>query len=177
MNTDSSILYGTFDSFLWVRCNGRGTFANSPVLKRIADSYIDEGGRMIVIDLETCPGVDSTFMGTLAGLARRLMPMGGNVQIASPTDRARAAMECLGLDALLEIEPPVAPWRGKMSEIRECLVSDAAAQDNPINDIDRAHHVLDSHVTLSELSESNAEKFRTVTEYLKKEIEEKENRQ
>lgn len=175
MNTDSSILYGTFDSFFWIRCSGRGTFANSSILKRIADAYIDEGGRMIVVDLETCPGVDSTFMGTLAGIARRLMPMGGSVQIASPTDRARAAMESLGLDALLEIEPPVAPWRGKMEEIRQKLSPGHTSRGEEIDDISRAHHVLDSHVTLSELSESNAEKFRTVTEYLKKEIKEKEN--
>ena len=177
MNTDSSIYYGAFDSFFWIRCNGRGTFANSSALKRSADAYIDEGGRMIVIDLETCPGVDSTFMGTLAGLARRLMPMGGNVQIASPTDRARAAMESLGLDALLEIEPPVAPWRGKMEEIRQKLSSSSSSQGESIDDISRAHHVLDSHITLSELNESNAEKFRTVTEYLKKEIDQKEQNQ
>lgn len=176
VNTDSSILYGTFGSFFWLRCNGRGSFANSPVLKRIADQYIDDGGRMIVIDLENCPGVDSTFMGALAGLARRLMPMGGSVQIASPTERARAAMESLGLDALLEIEPPVAPWRGKTEDIRARLSQEESHHDDSLADLDRARHVLDSHLTLSKLSEANAEKFHNVTECLKKEIQDKENK-
>ena len=52
-------------------------FANSPTVKSLGDDYIASGGRLIVIDLETCSGIDSTFMGTLAGLSRRLLPIGG----------------------------------------------------------------------------------------------------
>lgn len=169
VNTDPSILFGRFDSFLWIRCQGRGTFVNSPVVKQIAEPYIEEGGRLIIIDLENCTGIDSTFMGTIAGLARRLMPIGGSVQIASPTDRARAALESLGLDALLEIEPPEAPWRGRTDEIRKNLHGgeDSAKR---LQGIEQAQHVLDSHLTLSQLSEDNANKFKGVTETLKDEI-------
>ncbi|XBD75018.1 STAS domain-containing protein [Akkermansia massiliensis] len=113
MNNNSSILFGLFDEFLWIRCSGRGSFANSPTVKSLGDDYIASGGRLIVIDLETCSGIDSTFMGTLAGLSRRLLPIGGSVQIASPSERCLSALESLGLDALLSIEPPTAPWRGK----------------------------------------------------------------
>ena len=35
-----------------------------------------------MVDLEICPGVDSTFMGALAGLARKCMAAGGSVQVA-----------------------------------------------------------------------------------------------
>ena len=75
MNNNSSILFGLFDEFLWVRCSGRGSFANSPTVKSLGDDYIASGGRLIVIDLETCSGIDSTFMGTLAGLSRRVLKM------------------------------------------------------------------------------------------------------
>lgn len=147
---------------------------NSPLVKQIAEPYIADGGRLIVIDLEDCTGIDSTFMGTLAGLARRLMPIGGGVQVVSPTDRARAALESLGLDALLDIEPPEAPWRGKIEETRKKLkaVEDSAVR---LQGLDQARHVLDSHMTLSELSEDNADKFRGVTETLKDEIKRQEN--
>ena len=100
MNNNSSILFGLFDEFLWIRCSGRGSFANSPTVKSLGDDYIASGGRLIVIDLETCSGIDSTFMGTLAGLSRRLLPIGGSVQIASPSERCLSALESLGLDAL-----------------------------------------------------------------------------
>ncbi|MBR2144534.1 MAG: STAS domain-containing protein, partial [Akkermansia sp.] len=85
--TDASLTYHEFDDCLWIRCNSRGSFVNSPSLKSIAEKYISRGGKVIVVDLEICPGVDSTFMGTLAGLARKLMGTGGVLQIATPTQR------------------------------------------------------------------------------------------
>lgn len=109
MNNNSSILFGLFDEFLWVRCSGRGSFANSPTVKSLGDDYIASGGRLIVIDLETCSGIDSTFMGTLAGLSRRLLPIGGSVQIASPSERCLSAWKAWGwtpCSALNRPQPP-----------------------------------------------------------------------
>lgn len=169
VNTDSSILFGHIENFLWIRCSGRGSFVNSPLVKDIAEPFIDGGGRLVIIDLEVCNGIDSTFMGTLAGIARRLMPLGGSVQIASPTDRARAALESLGLDALLEIEPPSAPWRGHLEQIRAHLQPSVLA-DSPLQGVEQTRHVLNSHLTLSELSEENAAKFKMVTDCLRKEL-------
>ena len=142
MNNNSSILFGLFDEFLWVRCSGRGSFANSPTVKSLGDDYIASGGRLIVIDLETCSGIDSTFMGTLAGLSRRLLPIGGSVQIASPSER--------------------------------CLSAALGTENAPSVHLDAKEqtlHVLNSHLTLSEMSEENEEKFRNVTDCLKEELE------
>lgn len=169
MNNNSSISFGLFNEFLWIRCSGRGSFSNSPTVKSLGDNYIASGGRLIVIDLETCSGIDSTFMGTLAGLSRRLLPTGGAVQIASPSERCLSALESLGLDALLSIEPPTAPWRGKVDQIRASLDT----ENDPtihLNAKDQTLHVLNSHLTLSELSEENEEKFRNVTDCLKEEL-------
>lgn len=169
VNNNTSILFGRFDEFLWIRCSGRGSFSNSPVVKSLGDDYIASGGRLIVIDLETCSGIDSTFMGTLAGLARRLMPMGGAVQIAFPSERCLCALEGLGLDALLSIEPPAAPWRGKVDLIRASLDTESVP-DVSLDAKGQTLHVLNSHLTLSELSEENEEKFRNVTDCLKEEL-------
>lgn len=170
MNNNSSILFGLFDEFLWVRCSGRGSFANSPTVKSLGDDYIASGGRLIVIDLETCSGIDSTFMGTLAGLSRRLLPIGGSVQIASPSERCLSALESLGLDALLSIEPPTAPWRGKVEQIRAALGTENAPSVH-LDAKEQTLNVLNSHLTLSEMSEENEEKFRNVTDCLKEELE------
>lgn len=171
VNTDSSITYHVFDKFLWVRCANRGSFVNSSILKSIADQYIDDGGRCVVVDLEICAGVDSTFMGTMAGIARRLMPLGGALQVATPSERARAALESLGLDALMEIDPPTAPWRGHLDELRAVLHSSDIPMDMP--DLERTKHVLDAHNTLSDLSPENAEQFKYVRESLEEEIKRK----
>ena len=94
--TDTSLTYHEFDDCLWIRCTNRGSFVNSPALKTISEKYLARGGKLIVVDMEICPGVDSTFMGTLAGLARQMTAQGGFLQIATPTKRTRSAMESLG---------------------------------------------------------------------------------
>ena len=75
-----------------------------------------------------------------------------------------------GLDALLSIEPPTAPWRGKVDQIRASLGSENAPTVH-LDAKDQTLHVLNSHLTLSELSEENEEKFRNVTDCLKEELE------
>lgn len=167
-----SIAHGQFEHFLWLRCLTRGSFLNSPVIKSFADQYIDAGGRIIVIDLEICPGIDSTFMGTLAGITSRLRPLDGALHIASATDRCLNALESLGLDALLAIEPPDAPWRGRVMEIRQHL-KPAPHEFPSLDSLSQTKHVLESHEILSDLSEENAAKFQHVTECLKHELDQK----
>ena len=92
------------------------------------------------------------------------------VQIASPSERCLSALESLGLDALLSIEPPTAPWRGKVEQIRAALGTENAPSVH-LDAKEQTLHVLNSHLTLSEMSEENEEKFRNVTDCLKEELE------
>ncbi len=165
MSTEPNILHHQFEQFLWIRCKSRGSFMNSPTIKSLADHYIAQGGNHIIVDLELCSGVDSTFMGTLAGIARQCMTMGGGVEIASPTSRTLSAMMNLGLDALLSIDPEDAPWQSNLSSIREAVEqqnSDEAAlhpDAKSLSEIDRTKHVLDAHTVLRNLNEKNEESF------------------
>ena len=68
---------------------------------------MDGGETSFVIDLLDCPAMDSTFMGTLAGLAMRLSRVGGGkMHLNGVCDRNRQSLEDLGLEKLLEIDPP-----------------------------------------------------------------------
>lgn len=171
--TDSSLIFHEFDDCLWVRCNERGCFLNSPALKGIADKYQAEGGSHIVVDLELCPGVDSTFMGTLAGIARRCMGAGGAVEVAGATQRTRAAMEGLGLDMLLSINPADAAWQADIADRRAVLAQDAGAMPEPapLSEHARTRHVLDAHEALRNMNEKNDETFGYVCETLKEDLE------
>lgn len=172
--TDTSLTYHEFDDCLWVRCSSRGCFVNSPALKSLSDKYIEKGGKDIVIDLEVCPGVDSTFMGTLAGLARKCMAVGGMVQVASPTQRTREAMESLGLDMLLDLDPEDAFWRQDIEERREILSQDANAavveERQDLSEMDRTRHVLEAHNTLRSMNKRNDETFGYVCETLEEDL-------
>lgn len=172
MSVSSSISFASFDGFLLIACSGKGNFLNSPVLRKVCDEGIAAGAMLIVIDLGACTGMDSTFMGTLAGVGRRLSALGGQLQIADPGEKCRNQLESLGLDGLLEIEPPVAVWRGKMEECRLQLIpvdEDGVARKG----VEQARHVLNAHVVLSDISESNAEKFKGVVDILSEDLKDK----
>lgn len=173
VSATSSISFAQLNGFLLLACTGKGNFINSPVLRKLADDRIASGDRLIVLDLGECTGMDSTFMGTLAGIGRRLMGLGGRLQIAYSSEHNRSLLETLGLDALLDIEPPAAVWRGKMEEYRKLLTP----VDNDgviLKGREQAMHVLGAHQVLSEMNESNAEKFKGVVDGLSQEIDNKQ---
>ena len=92
---------------VWVRVEGKGTFQNSPGLKDFSRKLIENGRRAIVVDLLACPAMDSTFMGTLAGIALRLRDAGGgDLWVVNRNERNSDLLSGLGLDALFSQQPP-----------------------------------------------------------------------
>ncbi len=172
VTVDSPILVGVFDGFSWIRFEGKGSFMNSPSLKAFGDSRIAAGETRMVVDLAACTGMDSTFMGTLAGMAARLSAQeNGGLQIAEPGERNRRSLEDLGLDFLMEIDPPSAVWRGRVDEIRGELHE--PRMPGSIGRAQRARHVLEAHQALAEINDGNADEFAGVLSQLEKDLAEK----
>jgi len=166
--TDHPIIVGVFDGFSWIRCEGKGSFRNSPLMKAYAEERIGAGEKHLVVDLDACTGMDSTFMGTLAGMASKLSAVdGGGLQISSADERNRRSLEDLGLDFLMEIDPPAAIWQSKLSTIRSELkpIGATAAADPRASGL----HVLEAHRKLSALNEKNEQAFSAVVSMLEKE--------
>ncbi len=142
------------------------------MLKEFADRRIAGGERLLVVDLGSCCGMDSTFMGTLAGIAARLSNHeGAALQIADVDQRNRRSLEDLGLDFLMQINPPHAIWHGRMDDIRSTLGAPhpLAANGKPTS-IQRARHVLDAHQNLSVINDANAREFAEVLTVLQKDL-------
>jgi len=113
--------------------------------------------------------MDSTFMGTLAGMAARLSAADhGVLQIAEPGERNRRSLEDLGLDFLMEIDPPAAVWRGRVNDIRSGL--NPPQVPGSLGQIQRTRHVLEAHQNLTELNDKNAGEFGAVVDMLGNEI-------
>lgn len=173
VSAECPILVGVFDGFSWIRCDGKGSFLNSPSVKAFGEERIAAGETCIVADLGGCTGMDSTFMGTLAGMAARLSTHeGGHLQIADPGERNRRSLEDLGLDFLMEIDPAAADWRGRLDEIRRDLRP--SSQLGSQSQIERVKHVLDAHKVLSDTSDKNAREFAGVVNSLEKDLEKRE---
>src|SRR3954469_17652084 len=107
MNSMPSILVGTTDRVVWVRVEGKGSFLNATGLKEFAKEMTNRGFREFVVDLDKCPLMDSTFMGTLTGMALRLRELGsGEVRIVRLNERNRDLLQNLGLDQLMTLDVP-----------------------------------------------------------------------
>ncbi len=176
MTADSPISLGVFDGFSWIRLEGKGSFVNSPVLKALGEERIAAGETCLVVDLEACTGMDSTFMGSLAGMATRLASSdGGSLHIARPGERNRRSLEDLGLDFLMRIDPPDASWQGRVDAIRNNLVAPRAP--GVPGRFERTRHVLEAHQTLAGINDKNARSFSGVVSLLEGEMAEKSAKQ
>lgn len=134
---------------------------------------IAAGEKCLVVDLAACTGMDSTFMGTIAGLATRLTSQNNGVlQIADAGERNRHSLEDLGLDFLVEINPEAAVWSEELEAIRSNLKNSNSTGYQDL--IQRTTHVLEAHQVLSETNEKNKQSFSTVVTLLESELEAKQ---
>ena len=165
MSTKNIISVGKFDGFCWVRCNSKGNFQNSPVVKTWLEEQLAAGVKTVVVDLETCTGMDSTFMGNLAGLAMKLTGLGGGLQVADASEKCVNLLEDLGLSPLMDMNPPNAAWEEAKEHIREQLeVIDGDRGES------NAEHIYETHKKLCEVDTQNEEKFNSVLECLEAEL-------
>lgn len=165
------IKVGKFEGFSWIRCEGKGSFLNSPAVKEFGESRIKRDELCLVVDLQACTGMDSTFMGTLAGLANRLTEKGGALQVAGADEKSRHSLEDLGLDFLMAINPEQAVWLGLEDKARDLLKPKVAGIK--AGTVLHARHILEAHEILSDANEGNRKKFSGVVGFLEEELAEK----
>ncbi len=162
MSTSSNILVGCSKKVVWVRVEGKGSFLNSAGLKEFARAMVNRGYREFVVDLRNCPVMDSTFMGTLAGIALRLREIGqGALHVTNLNERNGDLLRNLGLDQLFAIDL--------------CGLSETAEAAKPLEagapgKQDQAQTMLEAHEALVEASPQNLTKFKDVLEYLKQDL-------
>ncbi len=164
MTSQPSILVGTSDRTVCVRVEGKGSFLNSTGLKEFAKEMANRGFREFVVDLRNCPVMDSTFMGTLAGIALQLRGLGqGQLRVIHLNERNRDLLANLGLDQLFSIEagPGAAPLASSQKPLEVDKVDDKTS---------RAQTMLEAHEACVEANPENAAKFKDVLEYLKQDL-------
>lgn len=169
MNPPSSILVGQIGPVFWLRVEGKGCFQNSLSVKSAVQSQIEAGVRNFVFDLDRCPMMDSTFLGTLTGVARDLREHGGGrVTVVNVNTRNQQLLVSLGLDHVLEIDSDGSAWPEERTqannELRQCEAAIQACKT------EQAAHVLEAHQALCEANAANSSRFRDVIDFLEKEV-------
>ena len=150
---------------VWLKVEGRGTFQNSSGVKEFVKQMILRGHRDFVVDLDSCELMDSTFMGTLAGLALRLREIGqGKLRTVNVNDRNTDLLENLGLDQLFSVE----------REFREPAPASLEKTEAVSNVAEQKIVVRAAHEALVKADSHNSAKFKDVIEYLRQELAEED---
>jgi len=161
----SSIQVGVNGSAVWVKVEGKGNFLNSGNLKEFAREMVNRGYREFVVDLENCAMMDSTFMGTMAGVALKLRELGhGHLHVVHCGQRSRELLTGLGLDQIFSIHSngTSAP---DCEELSGPPMTEPAAQKEV-----QAQQMLDAHEALVKAAPENFSRFKDVLEYLKQDL-------
>jgi anti-sigma B factor antagonist len=107
--------------------------------------------------------MDSTFMGTMAGLALRLRELGeGHLQVVHCGQRSRDLLSGLGLDQLFRIS-------SNGASAPQCQELEKSA----VGKQEQAQQMLDAHQALCDAAPENLPRFKDVLEYLKQDLQPK----
>ncbi|MEP7014285.1 MAG: STAS domain-containing protein [Verrucomicrobiota bacterium] len=163
---ESSIQVGVNGPAVWVRVQGRGSFLNSGNLKEFAREMVDRGFREFIIDLANCAMMDSTFMGTMAGVALRLKELGrGHLHVIHCGERSRDLLSGLGLDQLFDIYSD-----GELAPKCESLKRESDGSVLNERKHEQARTMLEAHEALCQAAPENLFRFKDVLDYLKQDL-------
>jgi anti-sigma B factor antagonist len=168
----SSILVGVNGPSVWIKVEGKGSFLNSGSLKEFAREMVDRGYRQFIVDLEKCSMMDSTFMGTMAGVALRLKELGrGHLHIVHCGGRSQELLSGLGLDQIFSIRN-----NGMIAPECESLPGSETAASPGDRKKAQAETMLEAHEALCEAVPENLLRFKDVLEYLKQDLHQESTR-
>lgn len=149
-----------------IRIEGRASFQNSACLQDFIKALLAQGRSRFSIDFNACTGMDSTFLGVLAGIAlqvRKLSPP-GRLVLSRLEGRNLELVRNLGLHRILTIDSgTVPPPPATASQAIPC---------SSRSELENAKVALQAHENLVEAEEANRSKFEDVLHFLRKRIEE-----
>ena len=92
-----------------VRIQGKITFEYCPVLQSRLDSVVDEGAREIVIDFKGVPFIDSSGVGEVLRLFKRMRENGGEVILMNPNQKLRDLFSMYRFEQFMKILEDTGP--------------------------------------------------------------------
>ncbi len=163
-----NLLVAVKAAFALIKVSGRATFKLAPSLKRFCMNALDHGCRQIIFDMEECQGMDSTFMGVLAGVA--IHPGGGDAKVIviNLSPRTHEMLVTLGLERVLECHALNEPLPELKQRLAAALHLEGLEDDN--DRVLSLTTMLQAHQHLVDIDPENLARFRDVLTYLNQEV-------
>ena len=163
MMKKADILISNKDGVYLVKVDGRATFECAPPLRNLAKDLENASFSKICVDLKTCSGMDSTFMGILTQLVLRSKKVGAEMVIYNASELSVALLQGLGIRKLFSF------ISGEM-DFTSAVPVQPVGQPQANAKIENATMVLEAHKTLMDVDDANVKKFEKVVEFTQKDL-------
>lgn len=169
-NNRDGLTAAYIDDAAVVRVEGRGSFKVAPTLKQFVRKVVESGSaKRVLVDMSDCIGMDSTFMGVLAGLSYFVKERPGvSFKLINLSGKNQQLLATLGVDRVVDYT--------LSDSVGEETIA-AASEENlqPLDTgfadkLEAAKTALEAHETLAGISAENRGKFRSVLELLQKDV-------
>jgi anti-anti-sigma regulatory factor len=143
-----------------LQIKGRAGYSNCAPARDFFQERKAAGNKEFIVDFKDCRGVDSTFLGILAGLANSLSATGGSLILTRPGEWLLTNIQHLGLDRLLKVAD------NSHFEKQSPVALSGSAQ----NEFEQARMILEAHENLIKSSPAAAPAFVDVVDFLKEHV-------
>ena len=161
---------------VFMRVIGRGTHQNAQPVRQFGKEWLEKSCQCFHVDLAQCAGMDSTFLGVLAGLGLKLRARGrfDGLHLFNAGTRNLQSCQSLGLDQLARMEsgsPDAHVCRfPPESEFRRLPDTDLTALKKAGDKEGISRLMLEAHEDLCRADGRNEEKFKDVKQCLREEV-------
>ena len=160
-----TFLVSAYSEPVVVQINGKANYLNCNTFREFVEKMRADGKTQFVLDFTYCKGMDSTFLGILAGTALELKTLKrpGVFIVCNLGERNHELICNLGLQNLLTVDDDLQERDDiEFSELKKGEVSDART-------------VLAAHENLVKADAQNAAKFQDVISFLKNQVDQKKD--
>jgi anti-anti-sigma factor len=160
--SDSILKAGRTDQGYCLKILGRGTMHESPAVDAFIASAMDGGADSVILDLNQCTYLDSTFLGCLVDLHRRYSRQKPpRLLIAADDSKVKLLLHPTRIDAILKIVANASACLG------DCIPLPIEASHDKTA---FSRHVMECHRHLAEIEGPNQAKFAMIADQMAKEL-------
>jgi anti-sigma B factor antagonist len=169
-NNQDNLTAAYIDHTAVIRVEGRGSFRISPPMKQFIHQVIDtHSAERILIDMEDCCGMDSTFMGVLAGLACFIKSKPGiQFKVINLSEKNQKLLITLGVDRVVDYSMSVS--REEHALLQQQADGIQTLEPDFANKLEAAKTTLAAHEALVDINPDNYDKFKSVLEFLQDDV-------
>jgi len=169
-NNQDSLTAAYIDQTAVIRVDGRGSFRIGPPMKQFIHQVVESKlANRILIDMSDCIGMDSTFMGVLAGLSYFIKDKSGvSLKLINLSPKNQNLLITLGVDRVVDYslsattgEETLVVGQGKNLQSLEAGFMDK---------LEAAKETLEAHETLANINLENQVRFKSVLELLQSDV-------